>query len=84
MQGTLGPLQHSAAVRCSFEPRGFSTQWATTGAPEAHCGKEWWARQGKEPPTKPGVGRTKDDGAVTVQPKAPGTPCRHARHPRQP
>ena len=29
-------------------------QWATAGAPEAPWGKEWWARQEKEPPTKPG------------------------------
>ena len=34
--------------------RGPCTQWATTVAPETHCGKECWARQGKEPPTKPG------------------------------
>ena len=33
---------------------GSSTQWATAGAPEAPCGKEWWARQEKDPPTKPG------------------------------
>ena len=39
-------------------PRGSSTQWATAGAPEAPCGKEWWARQGKEPPTKPAEPRT--------------------------
>ena len=48
---TLGPLRHSAAVR--LRP-GTSTQLATAGAPEVHCGKEWWARQGKEPPTKAG------------------------------
>ena len=40
------------------------------------------AREGT--PDKTGVGRTKDDGAVTVQRKAPGTPCRRTRHPRQP
>ena len=27
---------------------------ATAAAPEAHCGKEWWARQRTVPPTKPG------------------------------
>ena len=35
-------------------PRGPSTQRATAGAPEAFCAKEWWARQGKGPPTKLG------------------------------
>ena len=48
---TLGLLGHSAVVTA---PRGSSTHWATAGAPKAPCGKEWWARQGKEPPTKPG------------------------------
>ena len=33
---------------------------------------------------KTGVGRTKDDGAATVQRKPPGTPRRRTRHPRQP
>ena len=43
-----------AQHRCSSAPRGSSTQWATAGAPEAPRGREWWARHGKEPPTKPG------------------------------
>ena len=46
-----GPLWHSAAVRlCPGDP-------APSGpplGPEAPCGKEWWARQGKEPPIKAG------------------------------
>ena len=50
------PGAPAAQRRCSSAPRGSSTHWATAGAPEAPCGKEWWARQGKEPPTKPGVG----------------------------
>ena len=49
---TIGPP--AAQRHCSPVPRGSCTQWATAGAPEAHCGKEWWARQGKEPPTNPG------------------------------
>ena len=50
-----GPLWAPAAQRRrSPAPRRSSTQWATAGAPEASCGKEWWARKGKEPPTKPG------------------------------
>ena len=48
------PGAPAAQRRCSSAPGGSSTQWATAGAPEAPCGKEWWARQGKEPPTKPG------------------------------
>ena len=50
---TLGPP--AAQRRCPSAPGGPSTQWATAGAPEAPCGKEWWARQAKGPPT----GRTK-------------------------
>ena len=34
------------------EPK--SRGWETTRCLSAHCGKEWWARQGKEPETKPG------------------------------
>ena len=54
--GTQGANTGAPAAqrRCSSAPRGSSTQWATAGAPEAPCGKEWWARQEKEPPTKPG------------------------------
>ena len=54
--GTQGanPGAPAAQRRGSSAPRGSSTQWATAGAPEAPCGKEWWTRQGKEPPTKPG------------------------------
>ena len=33
---------------------------------------------------KTGVGKTKDDGAATMQHKSPGTPCRRTRHPLQP
>ena len=40
------------------------------------------AREGTS--DKTGVGRTKDYGAVTVQRKSPGTPCRRARHLCQP
>ena len=47
--------------------------WAPLGTPRGGG----WA-------DKTVVGRTKDDGAVTVQRKAPGTPCRRTRHPRQP
>ena len=39
---------------CSPTPKAVDTQWATSGAHEAHCRKEWLARKGKEPPTKPG------------------------------
>ena len=63
-QPTLGPLQRKS--RGSLAPRGSSTQWATAGASEAPCGKEWWARKGKEPLTKTGMGRTKDDGTATL------------------
>ena len=54
--GTQGanPGAPVAQRRCSPALRGSSTQWATAWAPEAPCGKEWWARQEKEPPTKPG------------------------------
>ena len=54
--GTQGanPGAPAAERRCSSAPRGSSSQWATAGAPEAPCEKEWWARQEKEPPTKPG------------------------------
>ena len=54
--GTQGsnPGAPAAQRRCSSASRGSSTQWATAGAPEAPGSKEWWARQGKEPPTKPG------------------------------
>ena len=54
--GTRGanPGAPMAQRRCSSAPKGSSTQWATAGAPEAPCGKEWWARQEKEPLTKPG------------------------------
>ena len=54
-------------------PRGWGTQRANPGAPEAPCGKEWWARQGKEPPTKPGVGA--EPRTTARQRKSPGTPC---------
>ena len=44
---TLGPLRHSTVVRlCPGDPAP-----TTAGAP---CGKEWWARQGEEPPKNPG------------------------------
>ena len=33
---------------------------------------------------KTGVGRTREDGAVMVRRKSPGTPRRRTRHPRQP
>ena len=46
-----GPLQHSAAVR--LRPGDPAPRWPPLG-PKAHYGKEWWARQGKEPPTEPG------------------------------
>ena len=62
--------------------RGWGTQRANPGAPEAPCGMVGQAREGTS--DKTGVGRTKDDGAVTVQRKSPGTPCKRARHPRQP
>ena len=65
-------------------PRGSGTWWAFTGAPEASHGNVWLARQGKEPPTEPGVGRTKECGAGTAQRKPPLPPQRRARHPRQP
>ena len=54
--GTWGanPGAPAAQRRCSSVPRGSSTKWATAGAPEAPCGKEWWAKQGNEPPTTPG------------------------------
>ena len=54
--GTQGanPGGPAAQRRCSSAPRGSSTQRATAGAPEVPCGKEWWARQEQEPPTKPG------------------------------
>ena len=54
--GTQEATPRAPAARCcwSFAPRGSSTQWATTGPLDAHCGKERWSRKGKEPPTKPG------------------------------
>ena len=80
-----GGYPWGSATRCgsSPAPRGSSTQWATTGAPETHCGKEWWSRKGKETPTTR-EGRTKDDGAATVQCKSHGTPRRRTHHLRQP
>ena len=41
-----------AQRRRSSAPWGSSTRWTTAGAPEAPCGEEWWASQGKEPPTE--------------------------------
>ena len=50
----LGTAVLGGGDRCSSAPRGSSTQWATAGALGAPCGNKWWARQGREPPTKPG------------------------------
>ena len=46
------PGAPAAQCRCLSALRRSSTQWASVGAPEAPCGKEWWARQGKEPLTE--------------------------------
>ena len=75
---TLGPLRHSAIVRlCPGDP---APSWPLLGPlrrpVERMVGQ---AREGTS--DKTGVGRTKDDGAVTVQRKSPGTPCRRACHP---
>ena len=59
-------------ARCSSVPRGSSTQWATAGAPEAHCGKQWWAMQGKEPPTKPGWAEPRTTARSQCSVKHPG------------
>ena len=77
------PGAPAAQHRCSPVPRGSSTQWATTGAPEAPCEKEWWARKGRNP-DKTGMGKTKDNGVATVQRKSPGTPRSRTHHSRQP
>ena len=69
---TLGPLRHSAVVRLRpGDP-------APSGPPLGPLRHPWKGMVGQEregTPDKTGVGRTKDDGAVTVQRKSPGTPC---------
>ena len=72
--GTQGANPGAPAAQrcCSSAPRGSSTQWATTGAPEAHCGKEWWARQGKEPLTKPGWEEPRTTARSQCSVKHPG------------
>ena len=72
--GTQGanPGALAAQRRCLFAPRGSSTQWATAGAPEAHYGKEWWARQGKDPLTKPGWAEPKTMARSQCSVKHPG------------
>ena len=56
MQGHQGQPWGPAAQRpCSPASRGSGTRWATTGALRCpSCGKVWWARKGKEGPTKLG------------------------------
>ena len=72
--GTQGanPGAPTAQRCCSSAPRGSNTQWATAGAPEAPCGKEWWARQGKEPPTKPGWAQPRMTARSQCSVKHPG------------
>ena len=72
------PGAPAARYRSSPAPRGSSSQWATTGA--LWKGVVGQAREGAT--DKTGVGRTKDDGAASVQRKPPGTPRRRTRHPR--
>ena len=66
------PRQDTCAVGGEGRRLRPSTQWATAGAPEAPCGKEWWARQGKEPPTKPGWAEPRTTARSQCSVKHPG------------
>ena len=48
---TLGPCGTAPLFACA---QGIQQPVGHRWGPEAPCGKEWWARQGKEPPTKQG------------------------------
>ena len=96
--GTQGanPWAPVAQRRYLSALRGSSTQWATAGAPEAPCGKEWWARHGKEPPmeeqgtwasrarkrNEADCGRPEDGGVWTA--KQSNDPCDTQHNPNTP
>ena len=77
---TLGPLQRNVIVRLRpGDPAPSGSPLGPLRRPVERSGGA-----GKEGTSdKTGVGRTKDDGAATLQRKSPGTPHRRTRHLRQ-
>ena len=70
---TLGPLRHSADVRLRLgDPAPSGPPLGPLRLPVERNGGPGKGRNLRQ---NRGGGRTKDDGAVTVQRKSPGTPC---------